>query len=278
MFMKEEIMSFEAVIKSYIIDKTLIFIPDESFIQNLETRESTKLKHTESQCLLLLLIKQGVVVSQLELMKFAWGDKHRDVSFNIFYQRILTLRKTFTQLGFTKKIIITLPRKGLMIDNDITIEAHKEISSELKDNPSIKNNEIYNNEETHFNPSPSTPANKLFNSKFNRYFIVTFILTTVIASLFIFRFKNEIDYFSDYYLISKNDSQCQYFFNRDTDNHSRHRLFINQNPELCRPQTFMYVTTYSNTKNLSLLICSAPISRTKNNRCLSFYYPDYQTK
>ncbi|NTX81031.1 transcriptional regulator [Serratia proteamaculans] len=276
--MKEETMSFEAVVESYIIDRTLIFIPDESFIQNLETREYKKLKHTESQCLLLLLAKQGVVVPQLDLMKFAWGEKHRDVSFNIFYQRILALRKAFVQLGMTKNIIITLPRKGLIIDNGITIETHDETSSKLNNDAFEINDEVCKNKNHMINCLPSHPAINFFTTRLNRYTIIAIILSTVIISLFTLYSGNDRDYFSDYYLASKNNNPCQIFFNTDTDNHSRHWLFINQNLELCRPKKTIYITTYNNTKNLSLLICSAPIYRTKNNRCSSFYYPDYQTK
>jgi DNA-binding winged helix-turn-helix (wHTH) protein len=276
--MKKETLSFEAVVESYIIDRTLIFIPDESFIQNLDTREYKKLKHTESQCLLLLLARQGVVVPQLDLMKFAWGDKHRDVSFNIFYQRILALRKAFTQLGMTKNIIITLPRKGLIIDNGITVETHDKASSKLNNDTFEMNDEPCKNKSEIINYSPSHPTKNFFSIKINRYIIITVILSTVITGLFTLYAGNDRDYFSDYYLASKNDRPCQIFFNSDTDNHSRHWLFINQNPELCHPQKVMYITTYKNTKNISLLICSAPISRTKNNQCLSFYYPDYQVK
>lgn len=276
--MKEDAKSFEAVAKSYIIDRTLMFIPNESFIQNVETSESKKLKHTESRCLLLLLARQGLVVSQLDLMKFAWGDKHRDVSFNIFYQRVLALRKSFIQLGLTKNIIITMPRRGLMIDHGVLVEIQDEITS----TPEIAgvNEEKHPDRTLSIEPQPPAPAPalKLFNLILNRYVVITLILTTVMVSIFIFRFDNDQNYFSDYHLASNNDSQCQYFFNTDTNGNSRNQQFINQHPELCRTKKALYVTSYNNTKNLSLLICSAPISRTKENRCLSFYYPDYQTK
>lgn len=275
--MKEDATSLEAVAESYIIDRTLMFIPDESFIQNVETSESKKLKHTESRCLLLLLVRQGLVVSQLDLMKFAWGDKHREVSFNIFYQRVLALRKSFIQLGLTKNIIITMPRRGLMIDHGVLVEIKDEIIS----TPEIAevNEEKHSDSALSIEPQRPSPALKPFNLILNRYVLITLIfLTTVIASIFIFRFDHDQNYFSDYYLASNNDSQCQYFFNTDSNGNSRNQQFINQHPELCRTKKALYVTSYNNTKNLSLLICSAPISRTKENRCLSFYYPDYQTK
>lgn len=106
----------------YLIENKIIFLPEKQCLVHTDSHEQIKLKPTASLCLLLLLRNHAEIVTQNELLAFAWGESHRQVSFNAFYQSILSLRKSFLQMNVEKQIITTVPRKGLLIQQEITIE------------------------------------------------------------------------------------------------------------------------------------------------------------
>uniref|UniRef100_UPI0016530789 winged helix-turn-helix domain-containing protein n=1 Tax=Serratia marcescens TaxID=615 RepID=UPI0016530789 len=114
----------------YLIENKIMFIPDKQTLVHADSHEQIKLKPTASLCLLLLLNNHGSVVTQNELLAFGWGENHRQVSFNAFYQSILSLRKSFLQMGMEKQIITTLPRKGLIVQPEVTLEKLPYVSTE----------------------------------------------------------------------------------------------------------------------------------------------------
>lgn len=108
---------------SYLIEKIIIFTPATQSLARIDQpNQRIKLKHSASLCLLLLIQHRGQVVSQNELLEFGWGKNHRQVSFNAFYQSILSLRKSLLQLELEQPLITTIPRKGLIIQEEFNIQ------------------------------------------------------------------------------------------------------------------------------------------------------------
>lgn len=98
---------------SYLIENRIIFTPATQCLARVDhPNQRIKLKHSASLCLLLLIQHRGQVVSQNELLEFGWGKNHRQVSFNAFYQSILSLRKSLLQLELEQPLITTIPAKG----------------------------------------------------------------------------------------------------------------------------------------------------------------------
>lgn len=90
-------------INQYLIDNTIIFNPSDLSLSQKETLLVKILKPVESRYLLLLIEKQGAVVSQNEVMAYAWGGKHREVSYHMLYHCILTLVKHLFIWGYHRR-------------------------------------------------------------------------------------------------------------------------------------------------------------------------------
>jgi DNA-binding winged helix-turn-helix (wHTH) protein len=251
----------------YLIENKILFIPEKQCLVHTDSHEQIKLKPTASSCLLLLLRNHTEIVTQNELLAFAWGESHRQVSFNAFYQSILSLRKSFLQMNVEKQIITTIPRKGLLIQQEITIEKKwdhvvPEVEIELTDTPSVTPNKIENK--------------KL--PKLNLAEMLIIMFTVLIVGALLYPKISSENYFSGYVASKKYDGQCHYFVNADASDYSRHEGFIKEHPEMCSDNKFLYITAYPETKNISVILCTAGMDLSHDNSCQSVYYPRYDSK
>ncbi|MES0532035.1 hypothetical protein ABMC13_15675, partial [Citrobacter portucalensis] len=96
-------------------------------------------------------------------------------------------------------------------------------------------------------------------------------------ALILYPWQASDDYFSGYITADKAPTDCQYYFNNDASNFSRHTAFIDKNPGLCQSHKFIYITTYPESKKLSVLVCRSPIKARQENACQSVYYPRYDS-
>lgn len=266
--MLDEIMSGSEETSFYTILDDILFFPDEQYIFNIKTFYRVNLKSTVSQCFHLLLKRRGNIVSQNELMAYAWGEKHRQVSYNTFYQNILQLRRALLMAGLEQQIITTVPRKGVMIHADILVK----IEMVTGEKPSTQQNlpPIVSSSE-------ATGIKSSHSKIFMRYgwFVLLLITLMCLLSYFLREFK-EKDFFSNYYSASFAETNCHVFFNNDVANHEKHDLFIKSHQELCHKNKYIYITASPNTHNISAIICPVRIGPKSNKSCISLYYPWYQ--
>lgn len=253
----------------YLIENKILFIPSKQCLVHTDSHEQIKLKPTASLCLLLLLRNHGEIVTQNELLAFAWGDSHRQVSFNAFYQSILSLRKSFVQMNLEKQIITTVPRKGLIIQQEISVEVQHDPVPEMQ--PEALPIEITRE------PTPYKTINEK-RSFLNLTEWLMIIATVLIMGVVLYPRVYSEQYFSGYVSPKKYDGQCHYFFNGDTSNHLRHEAFIKEHPELCKDDNYLYITAYTETKNISVILCTTSMELSQGNSCQTVYYPRYDSQ
>jgi len=252
----------------YLIENKILFLPEKQSLVHVESHEQIKLKPTASLCLLLLLRNHGEIVTQNELLAFAWGESHRQVSFNAFYQSILSLRKSFLHMNVDKQIITTIPRKGLVIQQEITIE--KKRDNVIEAEPATLPIEI---------PEEISPiiVSKIKRSLLTPAEALIIIVTLLIVGVLLYpRMKNE-QYFSGYVAAKQYAGQCHYFLNDDASDHTRHDDFIKKHPEMCSNDKYLYITAYPETKNISIILCTTRMELSHDNSCQSVYYPRYDS-
>jgi DNA-binding winged helix-turn-helix (wHTH) protein len=264
-------MDSDVAVYSYLIDNIIIFTPSEELIFHRGTMSSKKLKPAEVRILLLLVEKKGVVLSQNELLEFAWGDKHREISFNVFYQCILSLRKSIMQVGYSEKLITTIPRKGVMIDSAISIDEFREV---IPDKTINLNN---NNTSSRTALSVKEPIKHLFFNV-NKYLYFVAVLIFSIVGVVIYYLPAKNDYFNNYLSFGTASGDCSLYFNPEVHEHSVQSLFYKLHPELCQKNKFTYITLYSHTRVVSALVCDFQMENKGHNKCQSFYYPEYYKK
>lgn len=137
------------------INDTVDFLPEKGILVSCSTGEKFTLYNTASRCLVVLIIKNGEVVSHHELYKWGWEEQGKIVTPNTLYQTISELRKQLRNAGMMQNIIVTHPRKGWSLAEKTVIEENHskiperivtaEASEQIKRPGEIKNvRELYN--------------------------------------------------------------------------------------------------------------------------------------
>lgn len=106
--------------KTFIIEGTAIFLPEQRMITTLNKEKKLILYNTASRCLLTLIENSGQLVTHQQLYHAGWEYHGRNASPNTLYQTISEIRKSLQQVGL-ENIITTQPRSGWIINKNITI-------------------------------------------------------------------------------------------------------------------------------------------------------------
>ena len=260
----------------YLIDNEVMFLPFENRLYNIRSQTEVLIKKQASLCLLSLIHNYNNLITQNELLNFAWGAQHQSISFNTFYQCILSVRKGFAILGVKKQIITTVPRKGLVIYNNIPITRFENDVAVhmLPESTGAISAVITGNLPEKIPFSVSLKKSLLsFYYTYKWSFLIVFI-TFIISCIYLASIKADALYFSSYQKITNTTNKCTMFFNRDTRSHNRHEEFMARHPEYCPSERYVYVTAHEDAKNISVFICSELVGNSSRNACLSIYYPE----
>ena len=115
----------------YLIDGRLCFYPVTNVLRPLDDSiAEVILSKPASRCFLLLIERQGEVVSHDDFINEVWGKKGIIVTKNTYYQSISILRKRLKALGFDDDVIVTLPRKGLILSEEVAIIKQSDLNPE----------------------------------------------------------------------------------------------------------------------------------------------------
>lgn len=245
---------------NYLIEKKVIFSLSDGILQNTTTQDKISLKKTVALCLYFLIKNQNSIKTQNEIMEFAWGNDYRQTSFNTFYQSILILRKAFNTLGLDKPIIVTIPRKGVIIYSDILIEI---FTTQIDKTISIKK------------ANNSSLLKWIENTSPLKIKMALISLLTPFLIYLLLNNDTQVQ-FKKYQLMGKTKNNCSYYFNKSLGGYSRHYKFINKYPDICAPKSHVYITANENILNISALICTASLDDFENNSCSSLYLPEFQ--
>lgn len=106
----------------YIIGDNVKFILAEKCLVRLDNGSKVKLRATAAFCLLLLLEKQGTLVTHDELYKFGWERFGMTASLNVLHNTIFYLRKMLNQTGALESgIIETIHRRGFIFNLQVSV-------------------------------------------------------------------------------------------------------------------------------------------------------------
>lgn len=236
----------------YILDGIYDFNPSSLTIINNETNELVKIHNTSAKCLLLLIEKHTEIVTQKQLIHYAWGEKSNTVTHNALYQCILNLRKNFVQLGCARNIITTVPRKGLMISEEILITRS-----------GVSDSKIVTQE-----------VSPLANKKLSRILIIMCLgLAMIITNLFRDDKNNSTDFRDLYTQVKINNRDCKYFINHDNGFEEKEPDVLLQYDNLCKDNKLLFITAYSEMKSKSVLVCDGIPGEDRNKKCMSVYLP-----
>lgn len=103
------------------IDGFIIFDTEEASLANLLTGDSIELSATSTRLLTSLLQYRGDIISRLEIFQAVFENYGARVSNSNLNQYISTLRRSLSDLGMEKNVIITVPRIGFKISEEIIV-------------------------------------------------------------------------------------------------------------------------------------------------------------
>ncbi|WP_411751942.1 winged helix-turn-helix domain-containing protein [Serratia sp. (in: enterobacteria)] len=87
-----------------------------------------------NNCLQILLKNKPEITTQKELFEEVWEKYGIPINTNTLYQNIAMIRKAFRQLGLEEDIIITIPRRGMLVADTVEIAEYEECVDNRMDN------------------------------------------------------------------------------------------------------------------------------------------------
>ncbi|ELY4546051.1 winged helix-turn-helix domain-containing protein, partial [Cronobacter sakazakii] len=116
----------------FLIGETIVFDPDRRIIYS--ENKKVRLHSSCVYCLELLIEHQGEVVEHETFYEYVWRRFGMEVGPNALYQSISMLRKALSTCGNQDNIILTAPRRGFSLSQEICISCDN--SQESMDEPS----------------------------------------------------------------------------------------------------------------------------------------------
>lgn len=261
----------------YIVDGLIQFEPGIRRITNLKNNKEIILHLTCARCLHLLLENSGTIVTQKELLIYAWPDSYDDVTHNTFYQSVLNLRKAFVHIDYHQQTILTIRGKGLKTPSSINIEKvdsslirqNAFTSLPMEDEPTP----VYSIDSVDVDGSSDLVTSKLHRKK--NIMLLGGVLSIILLASVIFFISIKKDFFHSYALGHIASNGCSIFVNKSSPNVKTHDYFIqNEVSHVCGNNEFVYLTAYKNTASVSAFVCNKKLGSIFMSNCISRYYPD----
>ncbi|MFG1173943.1 transcriptional regulator [Erwiniaceae bacterium CAU 1747] len=179
---------------SYIIDHRIVFYPGQHrLVYHSEGEEvNVNIFIPTSRCLLLLLQGDKKIIRREEFINKVWVENGCYVANNTFYQNISMLRKLLKKAGLGEDTIITVPKRGLKINNNTHVEITRSERVPSKYNSSLHqkiekdisaNNPIYPAACSINHTNKKQYINKKVKSMFYKFIISSLLLGGAIGAL-----------------------------------------------------------------------------------------------
>lgn len=239
----------EALITSKIvIGNNVIFIPASRQLKNGLTGDSIILHTPANYCLLHLLERRPQILTKAELIKLSWNDEMLLISDNTFYQMVFNLRQNLAKAG-GNNVIITVPRRGLQINPEVTIEI---LSAGIED-PIISGN-------TRVNSIRHDSDNHVENhGRHALLIILSWVLLLIAGLLYISGYEKYA--FDDYQQTEYR--MCTVHFDEFIGKENIRALILKSRTD-CSIKSNLIVTQSENHSRLSVISCSAGTVKTKS--------------
>ncbi len=236
--------------EKFLINDLVVFSTEKkSLIPLNDTGNTVSLNGPASECLTLLLKKNGKVIDQKEFFHEVWESKGQYVTTNTFYQNISVLRKAMKAVGINDEIIKTLPKLGIKFTGKVEmISAEHELY-----NPSENSQaDIDVSKEIEITISPN-------NNKRNTIGLITllFIAFSILVFTIMDNLKYKTNYLSLYESIGEINQCLVKAKGSDTTSYKSELISLfNQSGLICNKGQTAYITPNSLKNKGSIIICN----------------------
>lgn len=288
----------------YIINGFIEFHPAASTLRNLNDSENViVLNSPAGRCLLLLITRNGTIVTQQEFMDIVWEKNGMLVSPNTFYQNISILRKGLKKVGLSEDLVVTIPRVGLTLASgtDITKRSSEKLVTISHENAHFMD-ENFPEQEQHYQeslprlpdadkverlatiaetpladePAKTLPPARAAQRKPHHLSLWAMGLASMILLILIVNLNNTRDsthlYFSQYLFLA-NAGGCHIYIadkNVTPDDRIKTLSLVERLKTSCSNYPWVYITHYFMLPRISIIRCNKQMS--EPNTCISEYY------
>lgn len=249
---------------NFIIDGQIIYNNHKAELYRLDNPETKVLLTSPANSCLLLIINHGhEITAREEMFHEVWEKFNIPINTNTFYQNISLIRKALRQLGIVKEVLITVPRKGISIANDITI------ATLLDDINTQHIHECVAEISTSLLEEETTSDSSILSYK--NISIAVFFLAICI-SFYLLIIKNEylFEAFTDYKKAGR-ISGCLLYIDKNTSYTSKAELEddLKKVDLTCRGNEYVYYNSIETLARKSIIICNE--KNRGENFCRSIY-------
>ncbi|VEC00573.1 DNA-binding transcriptional activator CadC [Cedecea lapagei] len=273
----------------FLIANNIEFRPGDRTLRG--QNEEVKLHSSSVHCLELLIEHQGDVVDHESLYEFAWRQYGMEVGSNALYQSISMLRKAFLACGGEETFIRTIPRRGFMLHQRVSISrasmlpdaAYKEPGTRMPDESLSRQSVTAGNnmlspksvaENMHYQPAKNAISgvektnNKIYFN--NIYFwlaaAAAFSFSFLMIYLLFLSAPTEYPRKMIY-------NGCAYHSNEASDENMVKSIALKLGIQ-CDNRKNVYVTSYQEGSVVSVIQCARPITFFSRPNCISTYYTE----
>lgn len=260
-----------------IIDGTLVYHPHTHIVHALNNEHNrVTVAVPASLCLMLLIKRQGIIVSQSELLDVAWNTRGINVSANTLYQNIFLLRKALQKVSGSATIIRTVPKRGFIISNETEIAYADEMPQPA---PLVNVDTI----EPHIIEEPAKlpdavthvppPVSSFKTLRLSMAILLLFVACAV--STFYLSSRQLPSFSFERYDLAMRLDDCKIYRNASLRRDAFFANFIAYHQLKCGKAKWWYLTNNPPSERVSLIKCMAPIDKAtgaKKGFCMSSYY------
>lgn len=103
-----------------VLNDLINFEPEK---KNFNSRDAhVHISAPAAYCFLLLIEKQGELVTHEELYQYAWRQFGMEATANTLYQNISVIRRGLEKCGLQEDIIRTMPRRGFILSPAVKVQ------------------------------------------------------------------------------------------------------------------------------------------------------------
>ncbi|WP_174508485.1 winged helix-turn-helix domain-containing protein [Klebsiella oxytoca] len=236
------------MVKQYLIDDQIIFSPAEQKLLSVASGKGKVMHGNVSRCLELLIMHQGTVIPQNELVLYGWGkDVSASVTTAAYYQCFVNLRKNLKELDYTHELVVTLRKVGVKIDSGVNISLLEQEDESPRD--------ISDEDRTHDDllcvSNPVARKEKAPVSKVKAFVMASF--ATVLAVLIYLVTLTPAEGIEGFVQI-KNYPACYHYNIKNVDNTTPTQFMIEQK-NTCDGERNYYISYFSTSPRLSYFSC-----------------------
>ncbi|MFI8418243.1 transcriptional regulator [Serratia sp. NPDC078593] len=263
----------------YLLNEKVRFISDQHRLEPVDDQgPPIALNVPASRCLLLLLQRQGEVISQKEFLYEVWESKGQFANANTYFQNIYLLRRALKIAGIEEIMIKTIPKEGLMFIGKCAL------IEEDGPEPLNENADVNLSTSTLASPAhsvlPEKPANstpKKFIAWKTRYplkkiALAGLLMVAILSSFMAYQdIKRDTDFFADYVAIG-DVNQCTVYSNKKYVLRAKHEyvnFFVKKNIT-CEPGQVAYIAINPEAIRVLIHICDKSINNSAS--CLTKFY------